>query len=310
MLLPKHLVGLKDLNRQQIEFVLDVAQGMEPIAQGWQRSDLLKGTILATLFFEPSTRTRLSFETAMLRLGGGVISVADALRTSSAWKGESLADTIRTVDSYADIIAIRHATSGAAGEAASHSRVPVLNAGDGTNEHPTQGLLDLLTIRRALGRLDGLSVVMVGDLKHTRSINSLAYGLSNFDVRVTFVSPKGFEPAQPILDRMAERERSCRVTTDLREAVRDAEVIYVCRIQKERLEHAEDAERLKGSYLVDMALLRDARREPIVMHHLPRVGELAEDVDTYPGACYFKQPWNGVLTRMALLAILLGRVLR
>ncbi|HLA81683.1 MAG TPA: aspartate carbamoyltransferase [Thermoleophilia bacterium] len=302
-----HLLGLRDMPRAQIESVLRLAQAMEPVALGGQKSNLLEGAILATLFYEPSTRTRLSFETAMLRLGGSVISVADAVRTSSAWKGESLADTIRTVDNYAHVIAIRHSRSGAAREAAEYSRVPIINAGDGTNEHPTQGLLDLLTVMREFGRIDGLNFTIVGDLKHTRSTNSLAYGLANFEVDITFVSPPGFEPGELLLNRLDERGVPYRLDTALRKAVANADVIYVCRVQTERIDDPAEIERIKGSYVLNMSVLREARKEPIVLHHLPRVGELSEDVDEYSGARYFKQPWNGVLTRMALLIQTLGK---
>lgn len=301
-----HYLALRDMARSEIDTVLDVAQSLEPVANRTDRWPILADRTLATLFYEPSTRTRLSFETAMLRLGGSVLSVADAVRTSSVWKGETLADTIRTVHSYADVIAIRHSENGAAEEASKWSKVPIINAGDGTNEHPTQGLLDLFTIRREKGRIDGLKVAIVGDLKHTRSSNSLIYGLSNFDVRLTLVSPKGFEPNQVVLDRLQERARHFSVTEDLEAAVRDADVVYICRIQKERIPDKADVERIIGSYVVDRQLLTAAKRVPIVMHHLPRVGELAEDVDDYPGARYFEQPWNGVLVRMALLALLLA----
>jgi aspartate carbamoyltransferase catalytic subunit len=243
----------------------------------------------------------------MLRLGGQVISVADALHTSSAWKGETLKDTILTIQSYAHAIAIRHAANGTADEAARYSNVPILNAGDGTNEHPTQALLDLLTIRRVRGTIDGLHITMVGDLKHTRTIPSLIYGLSNFDVRVAFVSPSGFEPIEPVQQRLRERGIPFGVGTDVRQAVRETDVLYVTRVQKERLASPEEAERIIGAYSVDMSVVSEGTRQPLVMHHLPRVGELSEDVDAYPGAVYFKQPWNGVLTRMALLTLLLNR---
>jgi aspartate carbamoyltransferase len=301
-----HQLGLRESSREQIERVLDVAEDLEPVARREEHWPILANRILATLFYEPSTRTRLSFETAMLRLGGGVLAVADAVRTSSVWKGETLADTIRTIHSYADVIAIRHSEAGAAAEASRWSNVPILNAGDGTNEHPTQGLLDLLTIRREAGRIDGLYVVVVGDLKHARSINSLVYGLSNFDVRFSLVSPAGFEPIDPVLSKLRTMNRRFELTSDLRGAVRDADVVYVCRIQKERIEDQAEVERILGSYVVDRNLLETARSTPIVMHHLPRVGELSEDVDNYPGARYFHQPWNGVLVRMALLALVLA----
>lgn len=304
----KHIIGLKDLSRRDIEDVLEVAMRLEDVCLGKKVSKLLEDRVLATLFYEPSTRTRLSFEAAMQRLGGKVISVADAKTTSSAWKGESLPDTIRTIDNYCDAIAMRHPQSGAAEIAAAHSRVPILNAGDGTNEHPTQGLLDILTIRRERGTLDGLKVVMVGDLKHTRSTNSLTLGLSNFDVKFTFVSPPGFETSPWILDVVKKRRIPYSQTADLKQAVRDADVVYICRIQKERLEDPSEYEKIKGTYVFNRSLLEGITKLVTVMHHLPRVGELSEDVDSYPGAAYFRQTFNGVLIRAALLTILLDRL--
>ena len=303
-----HLTGLKEISRQDIEEILDVAMRLEEVCTGKKTSNTLEDKLMVTLFYEPSTRTRLSFETAMLRLGGSVVSVADALTTSSAWKGESLADTIRTIDNYTDVIVLRHPEVGAAATAADYSRVPIVNAGDGTNEHPTQGLLDLLTIRKERGTLDGLKVVMVGDLKHTRSTNSLTLGLSNFDVSFSLVSPPGFGASQWVLDVIKERGIPYVQTDNLKQAVQDADVVYVCRIQKERLADPGDYEKIKGSYILNRSVVESASKVVTVMHHLPRVGELDEDVDSYPGAAYFRQPFNGVLVRAALLAILLDRV--
>jgi aspartate carbamoyltransferase catalytic subunit len=304
----KHLTGLKNLSRQDIVDILNVANSLENICSGKEKSSMLSNKLLATFFYEPSTRTRFSFEAAMQRLGGGVLSMADAKTQSSAWKGESIPDTIRTIDNYADVIVIRHSVSGTADTAAMYSRVPVLNAGDGTNEHPTQALLDILTIEKERGTIDGLKVVMVGDLKHTRSTNSLTLGLSNFDVDLTLVSPPGYETSEWILDILRMRNISFRQTNDLKSAVKNADVVYVCRIQKERLEGPEDYEQVKNSYFVNRAILEEAPRIVTVLHHLPRVGELSEDVDEYPGAAYFKQPFNGVLIRAALLALVLKGV--
>lgn len=304
----KHLTGLKNLSRSDIEYILGVARDLEDVFAGQKQVNILRNKILATLFYEPSTRTRLSFEAAMIRLGGSVISVADAQKTSSAWKGETLPDTIRTIENYADIIALRHFEVGAAEKAAQYSRVPILNAGDGSNEHPTQTLLDLLTILKERGTLDGLNVAIVGDLKHTRATNSLTLGLSNFDVRFTFVNPPGFETSQWILDIVKEKGVPYTQTDNLAEAVREADVVYVCRIQKERLESPEEYEKIAGSYVLNRAILEQAPKIVTVLHHLPRVGELAEDVDSYPGAAYFRQTYNGMLVRAALLTIFLDCV--
>ncbi len=304
----KHLTGLKDLSRQDIEDILNLAEKLQDICTGKKVSTLLQDKLMVTFFYEPSTRTRLSFESAMNRLGGKVVSVADARGTSSAWKGESLPDTMRTVDNYADVIVLRHSEAGAAALAASYSRVPLMNAGDGTNEHPSQGLLDLLTIRKERGSLDGLKVALVGDLKHTRSTNSLTLGLSNFKSELIFVSPPGFEPSPFIVDEVKKKGTPYRHTRDLKEAVKAADVVYVCRIQKERLADPSDYDRIKGSYVLNCEVLEGAPKVVTVMHHLPRVGELAEDVDDYPGAAYFKQPLNGVLVRAAALCIVFNRI--
>lgn len=306
-MLGKHLTGLTGLDRSDIERVLDLSREMHVVVdRGGSR--MLSDKVLATLFYEPSTRTRLSFETAMLRLGGSVTSVADAVRTSSVWKGESLGDTIRTIHSYADIIAIRHAEAGAAAQAARYSNVPILNAGDGTNEHPTQALLDLYTIREEFGKLDGLVITLCGDLKHTRSTNSLALGLSHYKVRLRLASPRELRATETIKQSVLKcGQATIEEFDDVREAVDGSDVLYVTRIQKERLENPADYENLKGSYVVNRATLEHSKKTVRVLHHLPRVGELSEDVDDYPGAMYFVQPFNGVLVRMALLAIYLGR---
>jgi len=302
----QHLTGLKDLSREDIDTILDVATSLEDVCTGRKMWPILENRLMATFFYEPSTRTRFSFEAAMQRLGGRVLSMADAKSTSSAWKGESLADTIRTIDNYVDVIVLRHPQSGAADLAAKYSRVPILNAGDGTNEHPTQGLMDLLTIQREKGTVDGLKITLIGDLKHTRSTNSLTLGLSNYDVELTLVSPPGYETSDWILDILDKRGVSFTQTQDLYEGIQHADVVYVCRIQKERLENPEDYDFIKGSYVVDRALLESADKIVTVMHHLPRVGELAEDVDDYPGAAYFRQPFSGVLVRAALLKLALN----
>lgn len=301
-----HITGLKSMSRDDITKILDLAESLDDVCSGKKVSHELEKYLMATFFYEPSTRTRFSFEAAMLRLGGKVISMADAKATSSAWKGESLADTIRTIDKYGDVIVLRHSQAGAVEEAASYSRVPVLNAGDGTNEHPSQGLLDMLTIRKERGNLDGLKVVLVGDLKHTRSTNSLTLGLSNFDVEFTFVSPKGFETSDWILDLVKERGCKYQQAENMDEAILDADVVYVCRIQKERLANPDDLEKIKGAYELNREMLERTDKIKTVLHHLPRVGELSEDVDDYPGAAYFKQPYNGVLVRAALIKIALG----
>lgn len=302
------VVSLKPFSRRQLDGILDLAESFEDVARSNKQSSLLAGKVLATLFYEPSTRTRLSFESAMLRLGGQVLSVADALKTSSAWKGESLADTIRTVQNYADVIAIRHPGKWAAHNAAKHASIPVLNAGDNANEHPTQGLLDLLTVRRERGSIDGQTIVMVGDNKHCRSNHSFADGLANYDAKLILVNPPelALDP-QHVEEIRGKGRLDVEETTDLAEALKQADVMYIVRIQKERYADPAEYERMKGSYKVDRAMLEAAGPNIAVMHPMPRVDELSSDVDDYPGACYFRQSFNGVLIRMALLGLVLGR---
>ena len=301
------ITGIKDLSRSDIDYILDLAEKLEPIVQKKSQLRPLKDTTLCTFFYEPSTRTRLPFESAMLALGGEVISMADAQKTSSVWKGETLEDTIRTIENYCQIIALRHFEAGAAQRAAAISKVPVINAGDGPNEHPTQTLLDMLTIRRECGKLDNLKVVMCGDLKHTRSTNSLTLGLSNYNVDFTFVQPKGFETSEWILDIVKERGCTYRQTEDLQEALIGADVVYMCRIQKERFD-PEEFKLIDGKYCLTRDMLEKSPKIAAVLHHLPRVAELDVSVDDYPGCAYFKQTYNGVLIRAALITMLLDRV--
>jgi aspartate carbamoyltransferase catalytic subunit len=301
------VVTMKQFSREEVDGILDLSLTFEDIARGVKESHLLAGKVLATLFYEPSTRTRLSFEAAMVRLGGSVLSAADMRRTSSAWKGETLTDTIRTVESYADAIVLRHPEAGAAAVAAGCAAVPVLNAGDGPNEHPTQALLDLLTIRRERGCIDGLTVAIVGDNAHCRATSSLAYGLVHYDVQLILVNPPSLAAPRDILNYVRDRGMSVEETDDLEQALQRTDVVYTFRMQKERFEDPADYERLKGAYRLDRAALEKTGRDITVMHPLPRVDELPEEVDTLPGASYFRQPFNGVLVRMALLSLVLGK---
>lgn len=303
----KHIVSIKPFSREEIEGIMDLALTFEDIALGKKESRLLAGKVLATIFYEPSTRTRLSFETAMVRLGGQVLSVADALKTSSAWKGESLEDTILTVENYADVIVLRHPERGAAERAAAVARVPVISGGDDANEHPTQALLDLLTVRRECGGIDGLTLALVGDHRHSRVTNSFMYGLANYKVNVILVNPPELAIAPQVLQYVQDKGLQVEETSDLAAALERTDVVYIFRIQKERFADTQEYERVKGSYEIHRAML-DARSKLItVMHPMPRLDELSTDVDTYPGACYFRQSFNGVLVRMALFALVLGR---
>ncbi len=300
----RDIISLKDFSREEIDYVLKMAHSMEPLAR--TGSDLLLGKILATLFFEPSTRTRLSFESAMHRLGGSAIGFAEA-EIASVKKGENLADTMRVVESYADVIVVRHPLEGAARLAAEFASIPVINGGSGGEEHPTQALLDLYTIVKDKGRIDGLKVALVGDLRYGRTVHSLAYALSLYDVKLFFVSPDMLRMRREVLEVIKEKIKVVEKRS-LEDVVGDVDVLYVTRIQKERFPDAAEYAKVKGSYRVNLELLEKARGDMIVLHPLPRVDEIAPEVDGTAHARYFQQVWNGIMTRMALLGMVLGAV--
>ncbi len=298
----RDVVSMLDFNREEIDFILDKASEMKPLAE--KGSDLLRGRILATLFFEPSTRTRLSFEAAMHRLGGEVIGFAQP-GVSSIAKGESFEDTIRTVENYADVIVVRHPEEDSALRAARVAEVPVINAGSGPWEHPTQALLDLHTIREAKGRIDGLKIALVGDLLYGRTVHSLAFALANYDVKLYLVSPPQLRMRRDVLEKVEERLDYTEIS-DIKSILPELDVLYVTRVQKERFPRPEDYEAVKDAYRIDREMLRDAREDLIVMHPLPRVTEISTDVDDTPHAWYFRQVRHGLYVRMALLALVLG----
>jgi len=302
----KDILRTNTISDQELELILSTAVRFESKLKAKGRLDNMAGQIMATLFFEPSTRTRLSFESAMLRLGGGAITVSDP-KTSSAVKGESLADTARTVSGYADVIVMRHPQTGSAQEAADAVEVPVINAGDGSGQHPTQALLDAYTIQKEKGSLERLTMTLAGDLKHGRTIHSLVYLLARFGVRFLFVSPPSLEMPAEITAELRKMGADVSESTDLAAAMRESDVVYMTRIQGERFTDPAEYERLKGSYVLDMAMVRQAKRGIIVLHPLPRVKEIATEVDAYEGAAYFRQTVNGVFVRMALLALVTGR---
>ncbi len=277
---------------------------MEPLAA--KGSDMLKGKILANIFFEPSTRTRLSFEAAMLKLGGSTIGFADAENTSVK-KGENLADTIRTVENYADIITLRHPLEGAAKLAAEFSKIPVINAGSGAEEHPTQALVDLYTIKKERQKIDGLKVALVGDLRYGRTVHSLAYALSLYNIELTLVSPDALKMRREVL-RAIQNKIQVSETQNLEKIIPQTDVLYVTRIQKERFPDQAEFAKVKGAYRIDLKTLANAKNDLKILHPLPRVDEIAPEVDSTPQACYFRQVWNGIVVRMALLALLLGQV--
>lgn len=295
----RSLIRVDDFSSAEIQHVLNVAEVMQ--GRLGQRLDLLTGRILASAFFEPSTRTRLSFESAMLRLGGGVIGFADA-RTSSAAKGETIADMARIVESYADVIVMRHPWEGSSQIAADYARCPVVNAGDGGHQHPTQTLTDLYTIQRERGGIDGLHIGLCGDLRFGRTVHSLLTALRHYRVQVTCIAPESLQ----LPDRYRPANLEIRMTDRLEPVLGELDVLYVTRIQRERFPDASEYERVKGVYVVDAELLGQSKSELLVMHPLPRVDEIAYNVDSDRRAAYFGQAAYGVPVRMALLALLLG----
>jgi aspartate carbamoyltransferase catalytic subunit len=301
----RDIISIKDFSKEEIEYILEYAKHMIPYANAKKHTTLLNQQILATLFFEPSTRTRLSFESAMHRLGGNVIGFADPSGTSQK-KGESLADTIRMAESYSDAIVIRHPQEGAARLAAEFSEKPILNAGDGAGQHPTQCLLDLFTILLEKKKIKGNNIVLLGDLKYGRTVHSLAYALSLFKANLTFVSPETLKMPKEVINECKEFGVEPISTSSLEKAIKEADVLYATRIQRERFPDAEEYNRVVGSYKVDSTLLKQAKEDLIVMHPLPRVVEIDPEVDNTKHAVYFRQAFNGVPVRMALLALILG----
>ena len=300
----RSVIDILDLSIEEIESLISTAGDI--IEHPAAYAHACAGRKLATLFFEPSTRTRLSFEAAMYELGGNVLSVTDAA-TSSASKGESVADTARTVSCYADIIAMRHPKEGAALVAAKNASVPVINAGDGGHCHPTQTMADLLTIWREKGAFSGLTIGLCGDLKFGRTVHSLINAMSRYpDNRFVLISPEELKlPSYVKLDVLKEKNIPYVQTTSLEEAMPELDVLYMTRVQRERFFNEEDYLRLKDSYILDAAKLKSAKADLCVMHPLPRVNEIATDVDGDPRACYFKQVRYGKYMRMALILMLL-----
>ena len=294
------------LSLDEIELIMQTAARFERVIQDGGQLSSMSHKVLATLFYEPSTRTRLSFESAMTRLGGLVLSVAEARTSSSAVKGETLFDTGKMIESYADVAVIRHPAVGSAEELAEGAGIPIINGGDGAGEHPTQALLDLYTIRKEKQAVEGLTVALIGDLKNGRTVHSLSKLLSYYRIRFYFVSPKSLAMPSEITSALCQRGIEVVETTDLIEATSKSDVIYVTRIQKERFESIEDYERLKGVYVIDRKLLDKAKPGLTIMHPLPRINEISREVDEFEGAAYFRQAANGVPVRMSLLALVAG----
>jgi len=302
----RDIVSVKQFSVPDLRFILSVADEMRNIVRRLGATDLLRGYVLANLFYEPSTRTSSSFIAAMARLGGSVIPI-HGVQYSSVSKGESLPDTIRTLECYADVIVLRHPQVGASEVAARYASKPVISAGDGIGEHPTQGLLDIYTIYSELGKLDGLHVAMVGDLRNGRTVHSLSRLLALFGARLTFVSPEILRLPDALRKELIAANCSFAETDTLSEAITDADVIYVTRVQKERFDDLRQYEKVKDYYEITPELMARAKEHMALMHPLPRVGEIHYDVDDDPRAAYFRQMQNGMFIRMALLAAVLGK---
>ena len=296
----KHIISMRDFSREEIDAVLKRAESLEKKVN----PVLLRGKVLANLFFEPSTRTRLSFETAMKRLGGEVLNLG-SVEASSLVKGETLADTIRIIQNYSDVIVMRHPREGAARMAASISEVPVINAGDGAGQHPTQTLLDLYTIKRE-SSLRNLKIAMVGDLKYGRTVHSLTYALSLYGAKIYLVSPEQLRMPDEIKKDLTERGCNVAETQDIADVVNYVDVLYITRIQKERFPDPTEYKKIAGSYRVTIDTISNAKKDMIIMHPLPRVDEIDPTIDETPHAKYFKQAYYGVPVRMAVLSLLLG----
>lgn len=307
MLKGKDILNTAQFSLQELDLIMNTATSFEKRVKDGEVIKNMEGQVVASLFFEPSTRTRLSFETAVNRLGARVITVASAA-SSSAAKGESLADSIRTVDGYVDVIVMRHPMKGSAQIAADNAEHPFINAGDGAGQHPTQALLDIYTIRREKGTLGGHTVAFVGDLKNGRTVHSLGYFMALYGNKMIFVSPKALRMPEEITADLRSRGAEIEETDDLREALAVSDIVYVTRIQRERFENPAEYEKLKGSYIINRALINQAKEGITILHPLPRVDEISTDVDDYEGAAYFRQAHNGLYVRMALLALITGRV--
>jgi aspartate carbamoyltransferase len=303
----KDMLHVKDIKLEHISLILEIAARYEQVLASGGRLTNMEGKVLALLFYEPSTHTRMSFATAMLRLGGHVVSVQDAKASSSAVKGETLYDTGKMIDGYADIAVIRHMQEGSARELANGAGVPVINGGDGAGQHPTQALLDVYTIQKEKGRLNNLTVTLAGDLKNGRTVHSLSWLLGKYGPRFYFVSPEELRMPPEITQDLIAEGIEVIETPSLAEAAAKSDVLYMTRVQKERFTDVEAYNRLKGVYIINRELVRQAKVGITILHPLPRVDEIAREVDSFEGAAYFRQAANGAPIRMAVIALLAGR---
>lgn len=297
----KSLISIDDYTKEEILRVLDLADEFEKNPS----QQLLQGNVVATLFFEPSTRTRLSFESAVNRLGGRIIGFSDTASSSST-KGESLNDTIKTVSNYSDLIVMRHPIEGSARYAGEVATVPVINAGDGANQHPTQTLLDLYSIRKTQGTLDNLNLFIVGDLKYGRTVHSLLMAMAHFNATYYFISPEELKVPQEYKMFLDQRGLRYYEYTDFKDIISKADIMYVTRVQKERFSDPIEYEKTKNAYILRNSMLQDTRDNLKILHPLPRVSEISTDVDSNEKAYYFQQALNGVYTRQAIISLILG----
>jgi carbamoyl-phosphate synthase/aspartate carbamoyltransferase/dihydroorotase/carbamoyl-phosphate synthase/aspartate carbamoyltransferase len=302
------ILSVSQFGPERLEYLFEQARIMRQIVEEKGGTDILKGRVLACLFYEPSTRTSSSFISAMERLGGSVIPITQGVQFSSVSKGESLPDTIRTLEQYSDVIVLRHPEIGSAKMAADYAGIPIINAGDGPGEHPTQALLDLFTIREELGRIDGLKITMVGDLRFGRTVHSLTKLLLHYNVSLRFVSPEILRLPLKIMNQVIDAKMNVRETHDVADVIENADVLYVTRVQKERCSDLAQYESVKDHYEITPELMTQAKEKMVIMHPLPRVGEIHYGVDSDPRAAYFRQVRNGMFIRMALLASVLGKV--
>ena len=301
------IISVDQFNREKLKYVFARAHEMREMVERFGSVDLLHGHVLTCLFYEPSTRTSASFIAAMDRLGGRVIPITQGVQFSSVSKGETLADTIRTLEQYSDVIVMRHPDIGSAQVAADYADIPVINAGDGAGEHPSQALLDLFTVREELGQIDGLKIAMVGDLRYGRTVHSLTRLLAQYNVSLRFVSPEILRLPLTIMNKVIDAGIDVRETHDVADVIENADVLYVTRVQKERFTDLAQYEEVKNHYVITPELMEKAKEKMVIMHPLPRVGEIHYTVDEDPRAAYFRQVKNGMYIRMALLAAVLGK---
>lgn len=300
----RSIISINDFTREELIYILETAKKIEALSPQ-KKQQLLKDKVVATLFFEPSTRTRLSFESAAVQLGGRIIGFADP-GSSSATKGETLYDTIRMVEHYADIIVMRHPREGAPRVAADATSKPIINAGDGANQHPTQTFLDLYTIKKKHKNITGLHIALVGDLKYGRTVHSLAIALSHFDCTISFISPEALSMPSSICEELKKRNISYSHHEKIEEVISQIDVLYMTRIQKERFGDPIEYNKVKDSYILTKEILKNAKKQLTILHPLPRINEIHREVDLLPSATYFEQAGHGIPVRQAILALVAG----